>query len=68
MADYHAILEVPQDATEEQIKAAFRRKARLLHPDSLAAATDSVVQPCIGAVLRWMPRAYCGLSMPTATR
>ncbi len=31
--DYYAILGVPRDATEEQIKQAFRRLARQYHPD-----------------------------------
>jgi len=31
--DYYEILGVPRDATEEQIKAAFRRLARKYHPD-----------------------------------
>lgn len=31
--DYYAILEVPRNATQEQIKRAYRRLARLYHPD-----------------------------------
>ncbi|KAA0226211.1 MAG: molecular chaperone DnaJ [Armatimonadetes bacterium] len=31
--DYYALLGVPRDADADQIKAAFRRKARKLHPD-----------------------------------
>ncbi|BFG02416.1 dnaJ homolog subfamily B member 1-like [Drosophila madeirensis] len=31
--NYYAILEVPQNATKVQIKAAYKRLARLLHPD-----------------------------------
>ena len=31
--DYYKILVVPKTATEEQIKKAFREKARFLHPD-----------------------------------
>ena len=58
MADYHAILEVPQDATEEQIKAAFRRKARLLHPDSLAAAADSVARQRAAETFHEVTSAY----------
>ncbi|MDD2202222.1 MAG: J domain-containing protein [Firmicutes bacterium] len=33
MTDYYAILGVPQHAKEEQIKAAFRKKAKIWHPD-----------------------------------
>jgi molecular chaperone DnaJ len=31
--DYYAVLDVPRDATIEQIKRAYRRLARQLHPD-----------------------------------
>lgn len=31
--DYYKILEVPRDADEEQIKQAYRRKAKKYHPD-----------------------------------
>jgi curved DNA-binding protein CbpA len=33
LPDYYAMLEVPADASSEQIKQAYRRLARLYHPD-----------------------------------
>lgn len=31
--DYYSILDIPRDADEQTIKSAFRRKARVYHPD-----------------------------------
>ena len=33
MTNYYEILEVSQNATKDEIKSAFRKKARTLHPD-----------------------------------
>lgn len=31
--DYYAILDIPQNATTEEVRLAYRKKARLFHPD-----------------------------------
>ncbi|UKI41920.1 MAG: DnaJ domain-containing protein [Candidatus Melainabacteria bacterium] len=33
MSDYYSILEVEKNASKDEIKCAFRKKARQLHPD-----------------------------------
>lgn len=40
MNDYYAILEVAEDANEQEIKKAYRRLAKIYHPD--AVGDDSV--------------------------
>jgi molecular chaperone DnaJ len=37
-ADYYKVLDVPKDASEAEVKKAFYRKARELHPDVNKAA------------------------------
>ncbi len=46
MSSYHKILGVPFNASESQIKAAYRKKARLYHPDvsDLPDAEDKFVE------------------------
>ncbi len=39
---YYEILDVPPDATPEQIKAAYRILVQLHHPDRLQQSTDEV--------------------------
>ncbi|HEX7518427.1 MAG TPA: DnaJ domain-containing protein [Chthoniobacterales bacterium] len=40
MRDYYEILDVPRDATEEQIRTAYRFHIKAFHPDKFAAETD----------------------------
>lgn len=42
MKDYRRILEVSADATEEQIKAQYKRLVRIYHPDRFANADDKL--------------------------
>lgn len=44
MTDHHATLGVTRDATLEDIQAAYRLRARLLHPDRHQGAGDDVVR------------------------
>ncbi|HEX7926226.1 MAG TPA: J domain-containing protein [bacterium] len=39
MADYYNLLGVPRDATEEQIRSAFRKAAKRSHPDAHAQSS-----------------------------
>lgn len=38
--DYYKILEVSKDATQEEIKSAYRKLAKLHHPDAIGAASE----------------------------
>lgn len=40
MSDYYDVLGVPRDASSDEIKKAFRRKARETHPDASGDSTD----------------------------
>lgn len=42
MDDYYKILDVPENATQSQIKHAFRQKAKSLHPDTSGADGEQV--------------------------
>jgi curved DNA-binding protein CbpA len=56
-ASYYDVLSVPPDATHEQIKQAYRRKVRELHPDSAVGRSDP-------AEFARVQRAYDVLSRP----
>lgn len=58
MNDYYEVLGVPRDATGEQIKKAYRRRARELHPD--VAGSDAASEEKFKDV----QRAYEVLSNP----
>jgi curved DNA-binding protein CbpA len=42
--DYYAILEIPRNASLEQIKRSYRRMARLYHPDINKQAQDDRIK------------------------
>lgn len=62
MTDYYEILGVPKDATPEQVKKAYRRLARELHPD--VAGTD----PASEERFKDVSRAYDVLGNPEKRR
>jgi preprotein translocase subunit Sec63 len=62
---FYAILGVPRDAPLEDIKAAFRRQAKLHHPDALAgisAAGSSAAEQEPGDAFKALSAAYTVLS------
>ena len=42
--NYYRILDIPENATQKDIKIAFRRLARKYHPDRNSAVSDEVMK------------------------
>ena len=59
MKDYRQILEVPADATPEQIKAQYKRLVRIYHPDRFTSEQD---KQYVEAKLKEITEAYNELS------
>lgn len=56
-SDYYALLQIPYDATAEEIRGAFFKLARLYHPDANPQVAD-------GEAFRAIQQAYDILSIP----
>ncbi|MBZ5653543.1 MAG: J domain-containing protein [Acidobacteriia bacterium] len=62
MRDYYAILGLDTDASPESIKAAYRRLARLHHPDVQATQTTETERASVEAHMAQLNEAYAVLS------
>lgn len=62
--DYYAVLGVARTATDAEIKAAFRRLARRLHPDAQTGGRNDALERQFKAVAR----AYETLGRPSRRR
>ena len=58
MEDYYKILDIPASASVSEIKRAFRKKAKALHPDIPHNGTEKGVQKTNEQALRNLIRAY----------
>lgn len=77
MEDYYSLLGVPRDASDEVIRRAYRRRAKLAHPDlrpgaeserlmrQLNVARDTLLDPAQRR--SYDLRSVPGVSKPTAT-
>lgn len=41
--DYYSILDIPRNASDEEIRRAYRRLALLWHPDKVNSADDKLI-------------------------
>ncbi|GIX07538.1 MAG: hypothetical protein KatS3mg115_1941 [Candidatus Poribacteria bacterium] len=62
--DYYALLGIPPTATREEIRSAYRRRAREYHPDKLQAL-DASRREEAAEQMRLLNQAYQTLSDPT---
>lgn len=56
MKDFYLVLQVPPNATPEEIRAAYRRRALKLHPDQSGAGSEPFIE---------LQKAYAVLSDPS---
>jgi DnaJ-class molecular chaperone len=59
---YYQLLEVAEDATAEDVRAAFYRQAARLHPDRFAGMSDPAVKRHLVAIYARIAEAYKVLS------
>lgn len=62
MKNYHGILEVPKDATKEQIRARYKQLVRIFHPDRYSDPKD---KEFVEERMREINEAYNALMNPT---
>ncbi|MEO7803589.1 MAG: J domain-containing protein [Actinomycetota bacterium] len=62
MADYYEVLGIPRDATDQQIKKAYRDLARRHHPDANPGQSDAGADPSSTNRFKEVAEAYSVLS------
>jgi curved DNA-binding protein CbpA len=66
--DYFQLLRLPQDAGEEQIRAAYRQQARQLHPDQYAHFGDAQLTHDLTRIAKRLTEAYVVLRQQETRR